>query len=216
MQKSTQSYFSSPPTHQLLRTQVYEYLRNELKIGNLKPGMFISTNQLMKDLGISRTPFRDALLQLQFEGFVTFLPQRGIQINEITQQDIQHIYEIIGGLDSRTLIAVASEIGAEEIDQMESINQEMIGNISKDQFNHYWELNTAFHLAYLHLSSNTAILNQISTLRQRLFEFGKKDWTRAMRELNHSEHLEIIELIKKGEKFRAADFIRDVHCVINF
>ena len=73
---------------QLLRSQVYEYLRNELKGGNLKPGMFVSINQIMKNLGLSRTPLRDALLQLQTEDFVTFLPQRGIRINELSQQDM--------------------------------------------------------------------------------------------------------------------------------
>ena len=61
---------SNQPGQSLLRTQVYEYLRNELKAENLKPGMFISMNLVMKNLGISRTPLRDALLQLQTEGDV--------------------------------------------------------------------------------------------------------------------------------------------------
>ena len=99
---------------------------------------------------------------------------------------------------------------------METINQEMITNISQDQFNHFWELNTAFHNVYLNLSSNHIVLDQLSVLRQRLFEFGKKDWTRKMRELNHLEHLTIIDLIKKERAVQAADYIRDVHCVIFF
>ena len=44
---------SNQPGQSLLRTQVYEYLRNELKAANLKPGMLISMNQIMKNLGIS-------------------------------------------------------------------------------------------------------------------------------------------------------------------
>jgi len=113
------SNYSGP---QLLRTQVYEYLHNELKEESLKPGMFISINQIVKNLGISRTPLRDALLQLQTEGFVTFLPQRGIRINELSQQDIQNLYEILGGLDSRALLSVVDKIGPEEIDKMKKIN----------------------------------------------------------------------------------------------
>ena len=72
---------ATPNHYQLLRTQVYEYLREALRTGKIKPGMFISINQVVKELGISRTPMRDALLQLQTEGFVTFLSQRGIRIN---------------------------------------------------------------------------------------------------------------------------------------
>jgi len=199
-----------------LRSQVYEYLRNELKAENLKPGMFVSMNQIMKNLNISRTPLRDALLQLQNEGFVTFLPQRGIRINELTQQDIEDLYEMLGALDSRALLSVFQKMGPSEIEKMEKLNQEMLENISGSKFNRYWDLNSEFHNVYLNLSSNLPILRQINIIRQRLFEFGKKDWSRKMREMNHAEHLAMIELIEKGEAVAAADFMRDVHCVINY
>ena len=200
----------------LLRSQVYEYLRTELKEENLKPGMFVSINQIMKNLGLSRTPLRDALLQLQTEGFVTFLPQRGIQINELSQQDIEYMYEMLGALDSRVLLSVFPRIGTSEIEKMKKLNQQMRENISDFNFSRYWDLNTAFHNTYLNLSSNAPILKQINIIRQRLFEFGKKDWSRKMREMNHSEHRTMIELFEKGNAIEAADYMRDVHCVINY
>lgn len=182
----------------------------------MKPGMFISMNLIMKNLGISRTPLRDALLQLQNEGFVTFLPQRGILINELSKQDIEDMYEMLGALDSRMLLSVFSKMGSFEIEKMKKLNQEMLTNISGTRFNRYWDLNTEFHNVYLNLSSNVPVLNHINIIRQRLFEFGKKDWGRKMREMNYSEHLEMIELIDKGEAVQAADFMRDVHCIINY
>jgi DNA-binding GntR family transcriptional regulator len=207
---------SNSSGHQLLRAQVYEYLRNELKAENLKPGMFVSMNLIMKNLGISRTPLRDALLQLQTEGFVTFLPQRGIRINELSQQDIEDMYEMLGALDSRALLSVFEKIGPAEIEKMKKLNIEMLENISETKFTQYWDLNTEFHNVYLSLSSNAPILKQINIIRQRLFEFGKKDWSRKMREMNYSEHLTIIELIENSDAIKAADFMRDVHCVINY
>jgi len=207
---------SSPGGYQLLRSQVYEYLRNELKAENLKPGMFVSMNVIMKNLGISRTPLRDALLQLQSEGFVSFLPQRGIRINKLSQQDIEDLYEMLGALDSRTLLTVFAKMGPRETEQMKQINREMYANISKDRFYHYWELNTAFHHVYLDLSSNGPILHQLNIIRQRLFEFGKEDWSPKMKKMNYTEHETLIELIEKGNAVEAANFIRDVHCVINY
>lgn len=201
---------------QLLRTQVYEYLRNELKEERLMPGMFVSIGQLMKNLDISRTPLRDALLQLQTEGFLTFLPQRGIQINKLTQQDIEDLYEMLGALDSRVLLSVFDKLGPSEIKRMERLNQQMKTNLADNRFNQYWDLNTAFHHVYLDLSANTLILNQLHILRQRMFEFGKKDWSPKMRKMNYSEHLTMIDFIKKGNAVEAADFMRDVHCVINY
>ena len=200
----------------LLRSQVYEYLRNELKEENLKPGMFVSINQIMKNLGLSRTPLRDALLQLQTEGFVTFLPQRGIRINELSQQDIEYMYEMLGALDSRVLLSVFPVVGASEIEKMKKLNQDMLENISDFNFSRYWDLNTAFHNTYLNLSFNVPILHQVNIIRQRLFEFGKKDWSRKMREMNYKEHQKMIELFENGNAVEAADYMRDVHCVINY
>ena len=104
-----------------MRTQVYEHLREELKTEKLKSCMFISINKLVEELGITRTPLRDALLQLQAEGFVTFLPQRGIQINKISQQDIEDIYEMLGALDSRALLSVVEKMGTREIETLKKI-----------------------------------------------------------------------------------------------
>ena len=118
MEDLSSKNISIQASQSLLRTQIYEYLRLELKQENLKPGMFVSMNQIMKQLNISRTPLRDALLQLQSEGFVTFLPQRGIRINELTQKDIENMYEMLGALDSRILLAVFDRIGKREIERM--------------------------------------------------------------------------------------------------
>jgi DNA-binding GntR family transcriptional regulator len=200
----------------LLRSQVYDYLRKELKEGYLKPGMFISISQIMKPLGLSRTPLRDALLQLQSEGFVTFLPQRGIRINKLSQQDIEDLYEMLGALDSRVLLSVFSRIGSPELEEMKKINQQMMEDMSDANFSRYWDLNTAFHNTYLNLSPNKPILKNINIIRQRLFEFGKKDWGQKMREMNCNEHLTMIRHFEKGTAVEAADYMRDVHCIINY
>ena len=206
---------SNQPGTSLLRTQVYEYLRRELREEKLKPGMSISMNDLMRNLGISRTPLRDALLQLQNEGFVTFLPQRGIRINELTHKDIENMYEMLGALDSRVLLAVFDRIGSREIDQMKQINDEMGMNLETQNFPSYWNLNTAFHNVYLNLSNNKLILNHINILRQRLFEFGKKDWSLRRKHVIHKEHSTLIDLIEKGDGVGAADFMRDVHTILD-
>ena len=202
---------------QLLRTQVYEHLREELKHQNLKPGMFVTINQLSEKLGINRTPLRDALLQLQVEGFVTFLPQRGIQINVLSEQDLEQIYEILGALDSRALLSVFEQITPQHIEKMKAINEEMIATEARDEDSAYFELNDAFHNVYLELSTNRLLLNQLSILRQRLFEFGSKGaWIKKVQPLNYKEHLQLIELIEAGDAHKAADFVRDTHCAVNW
>jgi DNA-binding GntR family transcriptional regulator len=215
MEDLSSKNISIQASQSLLRTQIYEYLRLELKEENLKPGMFVSMNQIMKQLNISRTPLRDALLQLQSEGFVTFLPQRGIRINELTQKDIENMYEMLGALDSRILLAVFDRIGNREIEQMKQINKEMGESLDEENFMRYWNLNTAFHNVYLDLSSNTLILYHINIVRQRLFEFSKKDWSFRRKQVIHREHETLIELIEKGDAITAADFMRDQHTILD-
>ncbi|MFW2368400.1 MAG: GntR family transcriptional regulator [Desulforhopalus sp.] len=208
---------SFQPSFYLLRSQVYEHLREELKNQQLKPGMVVTINQLSEKLGIKRTPLRDALLQLQVEGFVTFLPQRGIQINELTPEDLENIYEILGALDSRALLSVFDRITPAHVARMREINQEMYKTVKMTGISAYFDLNTAFHNVYLDMSSNNLLLNQINILRQRLFEFGTKgEWVEKVRELNYIEHLRLLELIEGGDAKEVSDFIRDTHCAINW
>lgn len=201
--------------YQLLRTQVYEHLREQIRTETIQPGMFISINQLMKSLGISRTPLRDALLQLQTEGFLTFLPQRGIKINELRWEDIMCLYEILGGLDSRALLSVFDRIGQREIKKMKAINQKIIQDDCSRDFGEYFNINTAFHNVYLKLSTNRELTNYLSIIRQRLFQFGKRD-RGQVRDLNYEEHLTMLDLIEQRRGREAADFMRDVHCAINW
>ncbi len=202
----------------LLRSQVYEHLRLELRLQNLKPGMFVTINQLSEQLGINRTPLRDALLQLQVEGFVTFLPQRGIQINELSERDLEDIYEVLGALDSRALLSVFDQITPDHVEQMEKINKKMYQTCSSAKdINKYFDLNNGFHNIYLDMSENKYLLNQLNILRQRLFDFGAQgDWLEKVRELNYQEHFRLIELIQEGDAKTVADFIRDTHCSINW
>jgi DNA-binding GntR family transcriptional regulator len=211
MKMSFQSNF------QLLRIQVYEHLREELKNQNLKPGMFVTINQLSKQLGINRTPIRDALLHLQVEGFVTFLPQRGIQINELSPHDLENIYEVLGALDSKALLSIFDQITKNHIRKMKKINDEMYRMLKDKRISKYFDLNTAFHNIYLDLSTNEMLKSQVNIIRQRLFDFGAKgDWVAKVRELNYREHLKLISLIEEGDAKVVADFLRDVHMVINW
>jgi DNA-binding GntR family transcriptional regulator len=201
---------------QLLRTQIYEYLREQLRNGELRPGMFVSINKMVENLAISRTPLRDALLQLQVEGFVTFLPQRGIKINELSPQAIEDIYEVMGALDSRVLISVFDRVGQGDVERMRKVNERMLLAAHKKDFYNYWELNSEFHGVYLKLSKNNLILYHLNILRQRLFGFGEINWGNRLITLNYNEHLKIIELIRKGSAKRAANYIRDVHVHLPF
>lgn len=195
----------------LLRTQVYQYLQQQIKNGKIKPGQFLNMNQLAERLDVSRTPLRDALLQLQAEKFITLLPQRGIRINELSIEDVKNIAEVLGALDSQVMLSVFEKIGPEHVGSLKQINARMKSAIKEKDIYRHWELNIDFHDIYSDLSHNSQILYYLSILRQRLFGFGDIQWGRHLMTVNYNEHQRIIALIEKGDGQQVADFIRNVH-----
>jgi len=200
----------------LLRNQVYDYLRKKMDNGQLSSGEYINFKEICEALEVSRSPVRDALLQLQSEGFVMLLPQHGIRINDVSTHELKDIYEMLGGLESKVLKTIFHKIGPTQIARMKKINEEMLSASSSEKFKRYYRKNLAFHKVFLNLSKNELIKYQVTILKQRLFEFSKRVWVHEHREMNYSEHQKLIELIEKGDAKTASDFWGDEHWSLNW
>jgi DNA-binding GntR family transcriptional regulator len=195
-----------------LKEQVYEYLRGQLEIGELLPGSSISMEETSKKLGVSRTPLRDALLQLETEGFVSILPRRGVVVNHLGLKDIKNYYEIIGALESAVLMAHFDEIKNKQIQKMRALNAGMKAAIDKNNFNLYYRKNLEFHNLFLSSCDNKNLLKIVNTLKKRLYDFPRQEGFVKQWEITSiDEHLELVRLIEEGKKEQAAHYIRDVH-----
>jgi len=195
-----------------LKEQVYEYLQDQLEKGELRPGSSINMEETSRKLGVSRTPLRDALLQLEMEGFVSILPRRGVIVNHLTLKDIKNCYEIIGALESATLMANFDRIKDAQIRKMHALNDEMKQAIEKDDFNLYYQKNLKFHDVFLNLCENINLVKIVKTLKKRLYDFPRKEGFVKQWELSSiHEHLELVRLIEEGKKDQASNYIRDVH-----
>jgi len=195
-----------------LREQVYDYLREAINRGELEPGSFIDQNRLSAELGTSRTPLRDALIQLETEGFVSILPRRGVRVNRLLLGDIRHLYEIIGALEGVALMSGFERIAPGHTARMESLNEGMRSAVAAGDFDTYYNLNLAFHDVFLGLSDNHGLLRTVEVCKQRLYDFPReRDFVREWELTSTDEHSELVRLIDSGEARAAADFLRDVH-----
>jgi len=195
-----------------LKEQVYEYLRDQLGKGELLPGSSINMDETSQKLGVSRTPLRDALLQLEMEGFVSILPRRGVVVNHLTLQDIKNYYEIIGALESAALTANFDRIKDTKIQKMRVLNAEMKQAIEQDNFNLYYQKNLLFHDVFLTLCENKILVKIVNTLKKRLYDFPRQQgFVKRWEETSIDEHGELVRLIEEGKKEHAANYIRDVH-----
>lgn len=200
----------------LLRSQVYDHIRKLIQEGFFKPGSAVDIKQMSSELGVSRTPLREALLQLQFEGFLRLLPQRGIRINELSLEELHEIYEILGGLESRVLISVANRIGSVEIKKMRVINAQMADSFNNPDVTSFYDYNLKFHSVFLDLSTNKQLLRYAYSLKQRLYNFTKIDYGPNWKNQNIQEHLKFLDILEFGDAREAADFLRDVHWVFQY
>jgi DNA-binding GntR family transcriptional regulator len=209
----TQRSLFSPLQTRSLREQVYEYLRDEMNRGALQPGGFLDLNAIAARLGISRTPLREALLQLETQGFVTVLPRRGFQLNPLTLDDIRHYYEIIGALEAAVLRQHGAALGKAELAHMRAANVAMAEAVAADDFDRYYELNLSFHDVYLDLSDNRALAALVRSLKQRLYDWPRRaGFVKRWEEHSvSSEHARFLDLLEAGNIPAAARFLQDVH-----
>jgi len=195
-----------------LKEQVYEYLRVQMRNGTILPGSEMDLEETSKKLGVSRTPLREALLQLEMEGFVTILPRRKVVVNVLTLQDIKNYYEIIGALESTALLAAFDKLKEGHIRVLEKLNAGMKKAIENANFDLYYEKNLGFHNTFLNLCGNENLVRIVKTLKKRLYDFPRQkgfveDWEQA----SIGEHQALIELIKQGRREEAVACVRDVH-----
>lgn len=195
-----------------LREQVYEYLRGAINRGDLAPGAFLDQNQLSAELGISRQPLRDALIQLETEGFVAILPRRGVVVSRLGLDDIRHLYEVIGALESAVVVSVYPKMAGSHFSRLRSLNADMVVAIHRGDFDGYYDLNLGFHNVFLDLSDNTALVRTVEVSKQRLYDFPRaKDFVPEWELASTEEHAEFVDLLERGDGRAAADYLRDVH-----
>lgn len=195
-----------------LREQVYEYLRTEMNRGGLQPGSFLDLNALSERLGVSRTPLRDALLQLEVGGLVEILPRRGFRVKALSLEEIRNIYQIIGALESAAVAISGPLLGKVGLAKMKAANKAMTQAIKAKDYELYYAHNTAFHQVFLDGCENSHMMALLQSLKHRLYDWPmRKVFLLAWEERSVKEHGRLVALLEAGEFQEAAAYHRDVH-----
>lgn len=194
-----------------LREQVYEYLRNEMITGGLVPGSTINLNKIAEQLGISKTPLRDALIHLEIEGFVTILPRRGVMVNALELTDVKNAYGAIGIVESAVVLDCFDKIKPSHISRLKSLNETMKADILKDDFSNLFKTNLAFHSILNDLSDNPLLEKFVFPIKHRLYDFQGQSYIPEWELRNCEEHDLIINNLTQDKPQEAARILKDVH-----
>lgn len=104
-----------------LRGKVFHTIRENILSGRYKYQEELRESTLGKELGVSRTPVREALRQLELEGLVTIVPNKGAYVNGITAQDVEVIYQMRSRLEGLCARMACERITREQLDEMEEV-----------------------------------------------------------------------------------------------
>jgi DNA-binding GntR family transcriptional regulator len=196
--------------YQSLKNLVYQYIRDQMKSGELKQGDTINMEKTSQKLGVSKTPLREALIKLEAEGFVRIVPWRGVFVSELTLQDFKDCYQIIGALECSALLAAAPLLKKREVARMAAVNVEMREAIGAGDFDRYYERNLEFHRTYLDLASNRTLSDTVDILKKKLYEFSRpKEFLHEWEEVSMKEHERLVEFLAAGRFRDAADYLRN-------
>jgi len=99
-------------------SKAYSWIRNAIESGHIEMGSPLPENQLAREIGVSRTPIREALRRLEQDGYVTIIPQKGAFVSRISHEDLKEIYDIRKLLEPFAALSAVNRIPQEVIDDM--------------------------------------------------------------------------------------------------
>lgn len=184
---------------------VLQELRSALASGVLMPGQQLVQEDLAVELGVSRVPIRESLKILEGEGHVTYHPNRGYFVTELSAADLSELYLIREILEAEALTRAVAEVSDADLRDIEEILGEVNEAASSGDIYALAQANRAFHLSIIELSG----MNRLSRLIRQLWDASDIYRTVYFREESNRERI----FAEHQEIFRALQ-ARDAQALI--
>jgi DNA-binding GntR family transcriptional regulator len=192
-----------------VNAQVLDALRAAVITGELQPGTLHSVQTLATQLGVSRTPVREALIKLAQQGMVRFERNRGVRVLQTTLHDLEEVFAL------RLLLEVpATRRACRQIDEagrreLRKLYQAMEKAARAEDEYRMWEHDRRFHLVLLQASGNLRLAEYVDGLRDMVLRRGVSTagLSRSLDDIV-AEHREVLDRIESGDADGAAGAMR--------
>ena len=192
-----------------LREVVCDALRAAIQSGALPPGERLMEIPLAEELGVSRTPIREAIRKLEQEGFVVMLPRRGTYVADITLKDISQVFEIRSALEELAAGLAAERITPEEVEELERMIVMINDHIESGNFTEIVEADINFHEVLYNASRNDRLTEIIHNLREQTFRFRSVSMNQPGRlAKTWEEHRPLVEALADHNPQQARNIAR--------
>jgi DNA-binding GntR family transcriptional regulator len=193
-----------------LKDRAYAAIKEAILTLKLEPGAPLVEGDLAASLGISKTPVRDALQELEREGFVTRVPFTGTYVTEVTVKDIREIFQLRAVLEGLAAQLAATSFSDEELDR---IAQDLdAAEIALEQGNLPLcsARGSTLHRAIIDNASNERLLGIIHNLDDHLQRFrAMSDQIGGRLDISCQEHRQILQTLYERDPAAAEKAVRD-------
>lgn len=190
---------------QMLQAQAYDYLIEMIKNGKLENGKIYSINKLAQESGVSKTPFRDAVLRLEQERYIDIYPSKGFALHTMTQEDIIETYQIRNAIEIYCFKHLSEHLdtprGKEYFEKLQKkvILQKKIANTSHSSED-FARKDYEFHRSVVQYVGNSSMLEIYRRFMYRIFWLNVTSFTKDGRmDDTIIEHENLLTMIKKQD-----------------
>ena len=189
--------------------ELREVIEERIATGVYAPGIRLDESELAEEFGVSRTPVREALIQLASGGLIDMRPRRGAVVAQIDPQRLVEMFEVMAELEAMCGRLAARRISPDEETALKAAHAAGEGALNAGDPDQYYYLNETFHRIICEASHNGFLAEQAATLRRRLRPYRRLQLrVRDRMRTSFSEHDGIVAAILNGDGERAADLMR--------
>lgn len=175
-------------------------LRHSILTNELTPGIIYNEKSLAKDLGISRTPVREALLELSSKRLVKFLPQKGVIINTFSDKDIEDVFEIRTALEVFSIKKTCMNHKNLDMSVLNEFLTDQKKAVKSKNTHQFMEADRRFHIGFTRLTHNDYLMDMMHDIRDIMHLMGFKALSiKGRMELVVEEHENILKAVAKGD-----------------
>jgi len=196
---------------QNLKRKVYDDVLRAIIEGEYEAEEIISEGMLIEKYNVSKSPVREALVQLCSENVLKSIPRCGYMVVKLTISDIENILNYRMAFESGMLRQIIGEISKQELEELEQINELCTTEEAVKDFWIHWEYNRAFHLKLMSFSNNEfaykSLERAFSTLTRAYAQFYWKQWKEISFPNDTKYHKNIIDAIRDGDADKASKYL---------
>jgi DNA-binding GntR family transcriptional regulator len=194
-------------SYQPLRDVIFETLRKAIVSGDIKPGERLMEVSLANQMGVSRTPVREAIRRLEAEGLVTMTPRKGTHVSELSVKDIMDVLEVRTVLDKLATELAAKRMQPAQLKALETVHKQYIACVEKENMEGAIKKDVEFHDMIYAASGNPRLVAVAGSLREHIYRFRViyMSGSSLIAENVLNEHEEILAALKDAQNNVASD-----------